>query len=286
MPARPRTCVPLPAGLLKLHDNSFLTTAYGGDKNPLALIVINGIGLISCFDHLWEKARFTLCADGGANKLYDYIKRDSVASAKNFVPQYIKGDLDSIRPEVASYFQLHGAQVIQDPDQESNDLDKCLTLLQALQGDLASNDQGEPIKLNVLVVGAMGGRFDQEMQNVNALFQWQRFRPQRFAKSNPLFMARSSIFHRMTLVSDSTSAVLLAPGKHCIRPNFDVEGRKCGLIPIGGSCERLTTHGLKWNLTNHSTVFGGLVSTSNHVLDHEVHVETSDPLIWTTELVS
>ncbi|RHY92704.1 hypothetical protein DYB37_002689 [Aphanomyces astaci] len=215
MPARPRTCVPLPAGLLKLHDNAFWTTSSPHETNPLALIVINGIGLISCFDHLWEKARFTVCADGGANKLYDYIKRDKVVPPKNYIPQYIKGDLDSIRPEVASYFELQGTQVIKDPDQDSNDLDKCLSLLRTLQRDLNANGHGDAVKLNVLVVGAMGGRFDQEMQNVNALFQW------------------SSIFHRMTLVSDSTSATLLVPGTHCIRPNFAVEGRTCGLIPVG-----------------------------------------------------
>ncbi|KAF0690430.1 Aste57867_18162 [Aphanomyces stellatus] len=267
MPARPWSCVPLSPGRLKLHDNAFMTNSSTSvTENPLALIVINGIGLVSSFDTLWNKAKITVCADGGANKLFDYIHKEKVP--KNFVPQYIKGDLDSIRPDVAAYFQQHGAQVIKDPDQDSNDLDKCLSLLRNLQSDLDVDASGAPVKLNVLVVGAMGGRFDQEMQNINALFQW------------------SSIFERMTLVSDSTSATLLVPGKHTIRPNFSIEGRTCGLIPIGGPCESLTTDGLKWNLSNDSTSFGGLVSTSNHVLGSEIQVETSDPLVWTTELTS
>ncbi|KAG9416234.1 cAMP-dependent protein kinase subunit [Aphanomyces cochlioides] len=265
MPARPRPCLPLSPGRLKIHDNTFMTSSSSLADDPLALIVINGIGLVSSFDHLWKNAKITVCADGGANKLYDYIQKDS--TTRTYVPQYVKGDLDSIRPDVASYFETLGTQVIKDPDQDSNDLDKCLSLLQNLQEDVkATEASNTPAKLNVLVVGAMGGRFDQEMQNINALFQW------------------SSIFDRMTLVSDSTSATLLVPGKHSIRPNFTVEGRTCGLIPIGGPCKSLTTNGLKWNLTNHETFFGGLVSTSNHVLGDEVLVETSDPLVWTTEL--
>ncbi|OQR96497.1 thiamin pyrophosphokinase, partial [Thraustotheca clavata] len=180
-----------------------------------------------------------------------------------FVPQYIKGDLDSVRHEVSDFFASRGSVVIKDLDQDSNDLDKCMALLETLQSQM---DTGKGEKLNVLVLGAMGGRFDQEMQNINALYRW------------------SKVFARMTLYSDCTSAMLLWPGKHSIRPNFDIETRTCGLIPIGGTCNELTTEGLKWNLSKFSTAFGGLVSSSNHCLANEILVENSDPLIWTTEL--
>ena len=64
----------------------------------------------------------------------------------------------------------------------------------------------------------------------------------------------------------------------------------CGLLPIGGACDGVWTHGLRWNLTGEALRFGGLVSSSNHMEAHpesgrlEVEVETTHALIWTTVL--
>ncbi|OQR97270.1 thiamin pyrophosphokinase [Achlya hypogyna] len=237
--------------MMRRYDNACLTRP---TETPLALVIVNGVGFVPGFAALWPRATVTICADGGANKLHDVWKA-------KFVPQYVKGDLDSLRPEVADYFESKGTVIVKDPDQESNDLDKCLHLLQTLQSSMADN-----IKLKVLVLGAMGGRFDQEIQNINALYRW------------------SSVFESMTLFSDHTSATLLLPGTHLIRPNFDVETRTCGLIPLGGVCKSVTTKGLKWDMTDFETTIGGFVSTSNHCLSDEITVENSDPLVWTTEL--
>lgn len=66
--------------------------------------------------HIWEKgsfsiyrdhlvvfkelpaAAFRLCADGGANVLYDCFGKHAVP------PHEIRGDLDSLRPDVQEYF--------------------------------------------------------------------------------------------------------------------------------------------------------------------------------------
>jgi thiamine pyrophosphokinase len=47
----------------------------------------------------------------------------------------------------------------------------------------------------------------------------------------------------------------------------EVEGRNptCGLLPIGGRVEAVTTTGLKWNLDHQALDFAGLVSSSNQV---------------------
>lgn len=214
------------------------------------------------FWNLWSNAQLTLCADGGANRLYD--RSVKVEAQDLVIPQYIKGDLDSLRDDVRAFYASKGTQIIQDPNQDNNDLDKCMDLIYKLQ-----EQSPELGKFSVMIFGAMGGRFDQEMQNINALFRWHDH------------------FQQVALLSEETTARLLLPGfHHVIEPNFHFEARTCGLIPVAGACTSATTTGLKWNLDGLEMKFGGLISSSNHVDDaHEVvHVETSHPLIWTTEL--
>ena len=38
-----------------------------------------------------------------------------------------------------------------------------------------------------------------------------------------------------------------------------LEGLTCGLLPIGGRVDSVTTTGLKWDLTSQALEFGGLV---------------------------
>ncbi|RLN93426.1 hypothetical protein BBJ28_00023453 [Nothophytophthora sp. Chile5] len=219
------------------------------------------------FWNVWSSAQLTVCADGGANRLYD---RGVELEAQDLVvPQYIKGDLDSIRDDVRDFYASKGTKVLHDAAQDTNDLDKCLQLIRDVQQQHQEATKTTE-RFSVLIFGAMGGRFDQEMQNINALFCWKDH------------------FDQMVLLSGETTARLLVPGvRHVITPNFEFEGHKCGLIPVAGTCKETTTSGLKWNLSPGMEMgFGGLISSSNHVDDasEQVEVVASHPLIWTTKL--
>ncbi|KAL8006698.1 putative vacuolar protein sorting-associated protein [Plasmopara halstedii] len=255
------------------HSNSFWSEPQFVVR--LAVLVLNtpcnswcitkdGDGLHSStlFWNLWSNAQLTVCADGGANRLYD--RSVALNVHHQVAPLYIKGDLDSLRSDVRDFFEAKGTTVLRDSDQNSNDLDKCLQLIYQQQTE--SDDR----KFSVMIFGAMGGRFDQEMQNINALFKWK------------------DKFEQMVLLSDDTTARLLEPNvRHIITPNFRFETRTCGLIPIAGTCKDITTSGLKWNLSSGMvTGFGELISSSNYVDDlcEQVEVVASHPLIWTTEL--
>ncbi len=67
---------------------------------------------------------------------------------------------------------------------------------------------------------------------------------------------------------------------------MDADSGTCGLVPIGRSCDNVTTRGLRWNVNNSVLSFGGLVSTSNEVIEENVTVvlggKDDETLLWTS----
>jgi len=289
------------------------------DKPPpsvqSALIILNSPMQTSSriFQHLWNRSSYRICADGGANRLYDATtvgsRRDGssssstgnsngVGSGTKYIPDLIKGDLDSLRPEVSSYYESLGTTIERDPCQDTNDLDKALqsvVLYRDGDGNVLDSSRGRresksksrrdessalPAVMNVYVYGAFGGRFDQEMASIQALYRWA-----------------DEFSHGLTLYSDETCSFLLPAGvRNEIRlpaiPERSAdctqygEGCTCGLIPLGCRCESVRTTGLKWNLDGTTPLeFGGLVSTSNRIVDDVVTVQSSHPLVFTAEII-
>ena len=213
------------------------------------------------FDRLWKSSQYHICADGGANRLMD-ATIDLEGDA--YIPNAIRGDLDSLRQDTRAYFESLGVEIERNPDQNSNDLDKALNKVMSV-----------PVDFNQIVIyGAFGGRFDQEMASFQSLHKWA-----------PKFE------HRIWLYGDETSACLIPSNCHVeiqVPHSATVgirEGPTCGLIPLGFECRSLTTTGFKWNLGGVESAFGGLVSTSNHIEDEVVEVQASHPMVFTAEVV-
>ncbi|KAJ3185992.1 cAMP-dependent protein kinase subunit [Gaertneriomyces sp. JEL0708] len=293
----------------------FLSPVPSSASQQYALILLNQpIPDVTVLKRLWERSCTRICADGGANRLYECFSNEEERT--RFLPDYIIGDLDSLQPSIRSYYESHKVQIHHHTDQDSTDLTKCLQTLDSLypptpssgavaslikshdiarlfvphclplplranKVDFVDNDsdggeehdiEKEPPEIEILVWGALGGRFDHVMSAIHSCY---------------LFPAR-----KIWLLGEDSVAVLLKAGTHDISVSTHLQGPTCGLIPIGGTA-KCTTSGLKWNLDPSMPLsFGGLISTSNAFdtgvmkqgdIAH-VRIETDMVVLWTTEL--
>ena len=279
---------------VRRHVSPFVTSSGGNSDNETTscLIILNrpmNRPPSRIFQHLWDRSNYRICADGGANRLFDATTASSELKEKSapgaYLPDKIKGDLDSLRPNVRVHYEKLGVDVERDTCQDTNDLDKCLQTILARRSATSSEAaDDDDKKTNVYIYGAFGGRFDQEMASIQALYRWA-----------------DAFSYRLTLYSDDTCAFLLPAGvmnevtlANIIETDENEsevanqqlgEGVTCGLVPIGCRCDSVTTTGLKWNLDGDVPLeFGGLVSTSNRIVEDTVTVKSSQPLVFTTEM--
>ncbi|ESW35093.1 hypothetical protein PHAVU_001G206100 [Phaseolus vulgaris] len=251
------------------HCSSFLLSP----ENPnsacslslnYALVILNQ-SLPRFAPLLWDHAHVRVCADGGANRVYDemplFFPHQQPSHVRSrYKPDAIKGDMDSIRTEVLDFYAKLGTKIIDEShDQDTTDLHKCVTYMRDLTPKVDGSEQC------ILVAGALGGRFDHEIGNINVLC--------RFSNT------------RIILLSDDCLIHLLPKNRyHKIYIQSSVEGPHCGLIPIGMPSGSSTTTGLKWDLKDTAMRFGGLISTSNVVKGEIVTVQSDSDLLWTISI--
>ncbi|KAK7033068.1 thiamine pyrophosphokinase [Favolaschia claudopus] len=175
---------------------------------------------------------------------------------------YVPGDLDSIRHDVKQFYISLGVPVVEDDDQDSTDLMKCVSAIQDKEGV-----EGK-VEYDIVLLGGLSGRLDQTIHTLSYLYKLRQVRKHVFA------------------VTDDNVGWVLDAGEHIIHIDHSVLGPTCGLLPVGVSSTMLSTTGLRWNLTDCESSFNGLVSTSNHLVPGEeiVWIKTSMPIWWTAEI--
>ncbi|KAH7341473.1 thiamine pyrophosphokinase Thi80 [Rhizoctonia solani] len=244
-----------------IWDTSFLDPG-AESRNSLALIVLNQPFTLATFTELWVKCQWKIFADGGSNRVYDAFGSEE---RLHYLPHCIKGDMDSIRPEVRSWYAERGVPVEPVEDQDSTDLMKCIAWVDQVEDN-------QKVKLDIVILGGLSGRLDHTVHTMSVLHKLRSTRPRIFA------------------ISDESVGWVLDRGHHQIELNLQFVGPTCGLLPIGIASSILTTTGLKWNLDAAESSFDGLVSTSNSVLPvsnagstGRVTIKTTEPIWWCVE---
>ena len=191
-----------------------------------------------------------ICADGGANRLHGIRdERDD-----EILPTFIVGDLDSIRDDVKTYYESRGVPVVFSHCQNTTDLDKAMMQLK----DLVQSG----IVLILGIVGSHGGRIDQLFATINTA-------------------CRFSALFDIVSIGEESLLIVLPPGDYeFILPDACINNH-CGLVPLLGRVDSVTTDGLEWNLSNSLLEFGELISTNNLIRNKKIQIKNSNFILFT-----
>lgn len=289
--------------------NKFLNMDKNVEFNTL-LILNQKINIGSLFYKLWSQYTVKICADGAANMLYDFFS-DEIERSK-FLPNYIIGDLDSIKKEVLEYYRKQNVIVIKQTTQYSTDFTKCVNLItlhfysekfheiigpymknndndvthnygietekgiEKLYDELIQFNNANNVKLftiNILALNAIGGRFDQTIHSITQLYNLK--------KNDP--------YIKLIYLTE-TDIIFLVPKSGCLieydeKFNDEVIGN-CGILPIGDSTKILQTQGLKWDVKNWETsISSGRVSSSNRFVGKDkCYINVEDDVVINVEI--
>ena len=178
-----------------------------------------------------------LCADGGALN----------ALRLGLAPQTIIGDLDSLSAKQVEAFSAAGAEVLRFPtDKDETDLELALRW---------SADRGATA---IVILGALGGRFDQTLANV--------------------YLLALPGLHDIPIemVDGEQNIRLLRPGPHRVEGSA---GDTVSLIPLGGKAGGISASGLKYPLRGESLEFGPARGISNVMLCDSASLEFHSGLL-------
>ncbi|XP_014551039.1 hypothetical protein COCVIDRAFT_113913 [Bipolaris victoriae FI3] len=247
----------------ELFPGKFLVEQELPNASPDLLILNQPITHFTAFSYLWKHSSYRVCADGGANRLFDMFEGELKEQRAQYLPDMVHGDLDSLRHNVRDYYRGQGVSISRDGDQESTDFGKCMQKISSRVSSLGMRD--------VLVLGTLGGRVDQGLGLLHEMIREETKHPNL----------------RLWLFSES-SLSLIIKAKETILGGLQtsrVFTENMGLVPIYGPAV-ISTEGLEWDVKQWATCMGGQVSTSNHVKADSVRIETDAPILFTIEMAS
>lgn len=263
------------------------------DLSRAVLLVLNQSLVGMNIPQLWSNTKLHVCADGGANQLYDFFEEDEAARSQH-IPEFIVGDLDSLTGKTRLYYELKGSIVIPQLTQYATDFDKALTVsrlyfyseeMKAKVQDYKNidkhdglaqlelqveNPQPDAEDIFVYALGGIGGRFDQTIASIHQLYK----------------ISEKYKYIDLIFITDSDTVFLVDKGINYIE--YELKGLwnskdavpVCGLLPLGSNKVTLNTKGLKYDVTDWESDMLGNVSSSNGICGvNGVIVETTEAIV-------
>jgi thiamine pyrophosphokinase len=235
----------------------------GRPSSPYAVLILNQPINRNALNAVIESASLIICADGGANRLFDYDQEVQNGFRKR-LPDAIVGDLDSLSPAVSEHYRTRGVQVVNNPDQYSTDFTKGLKWIR----DWSLKQSGA--EMDVVVLGGLGGRVDQALSQIHHLYMAE----------NDTTLLKGRIY----LLSEQSLSFVLASSNNLIHLEPGYFAENVGIIPVLGRT-LITTTGLEWDVDQWPTEFGGQMSTSNHIRSDKIELSFQGPRpLFTMEL--
>ncbi|KAI5956476.1 THI80 [Candida jiufengensis] len=272
---------------------AYLTSTTTEAKYKNVLLILNQSFSIDLFS-IWRHCELVVCADGGANRLYNFFKDETLRS--KYIPNYIVGDFDSLTDNVKEYYKAKGAKIIPQKTQYSTDFQKaikCIQLHYLLEKDNQdwpeiNDDSGldetwekvfhakSDIDIRVYALSAIGGRFDQTIQSINQLYILHQQEP-----NLQLFFITE--FDILFLLYKGTNYVKYPSRSIFYRPKDSIP--TCGLLPLSDRSVVLSSDGLKYDVKNWTSKMTGNVSSSNRVSGEDGFIVTcSDDILINIEI--
>ncbi|CCC71541.1 hypothetical protein NCAS_0H02310 [Naumovozyma castellii] len=274
-----------------------------GQKSRSALIILNQkITMTSLFRPIWNSYQVKVCADGGANRLFEFFE-DNEIERESYLPDYIIGDLDSLKDEVHQYYNSKGVIIIKQTTQYSTDFTKTVNLLSLhfhhkkfneiiakskktnhgielesgihdLYHEMISMNSNKIYStINLLALGGIGGRFDQSIHSMTQFYN----------------LSRTDPYYKLAYLTDTDLIIFIPAGGILVTysPTFrDSCIGNCGLLPVGKATSLIETKGFKWDVENWETsIESGRVSSSNRFTGiDKCYINAKDGIVLNIEI--
>lgn len=199
------------------------------------IIIANGRSPSKNVVNFFKKKDYStiICADGGANSAFKL----------GLVPDFIIGDLDSIKPEILEFYS-DKSTIIKIKRQNDTDVEKCLKF--AIRKGFSE----------ALLLGVTGDRLDHTICNLGIVLKF-------YNQIKCSIVAENSYL----IPTDETITLKSNAGETISIYAFDKK-------------TKITSDGLKYPLRNSTLAFGEKESTSNVAISNSVRIVVKGGIIF------
>ena len=213
-----------------------------------ALLILNGELTLDSNEieslKISNKINKVIAVDGGSN----------AARSLKIIPDLIIGDLDSVSDQSLAYFKNNGVEIIRHPV-EKDQTDSEIAV------DYCFNNEFEEL----FIIAALGGRFDQQLANINLLE----------------YIYNLNL--KAKIISKNSEIALIKKSKVF---NSKV-GSRLSLIPQSKEVKNLKISGCKYNLSGRDILRSRSRGISNYIVDEKAEISLeSGLLIYVLENIS